>query len=93
MGLSDDKAAKAAKAQRDKQAEEALARSKSGKTGKLLSFGGSGRDSTKPENQGLYKREIEALRAENDKSGHYGNHGGRAVSNRAREAQRRGRGR
>ncbi len=83
MGIfGDDKAAKAAKA---KRAEEPIMFHKGAK---LLSWGGSGRTTTRPENQGLSKREIDDLDQENAKSGYYGQRGARHISSKARDAQR-----
>jgi hypothetical protein len=84
MGIFNDKAAR--------RAREERANAPIKHEGKFLSWGGSGRSSTRPENQGLSKREIDALDAENAKSGRYGMHGAKYISSNAREAQRRGRG-
>lgn len=85
MGFFDSKAADDAKAKR------AAAPLFFPSGGRHLSFGGSGRDSTRPENQGLCSRAQLDAAQENAKSGWFGITRGRHVTTKAREAQRRAR--
>jgi hypothetical protein len=92
MGIfGDDKAAKAAKAKRDKEADQALARAKHKGSGSFLSWGGDGRSGTKPGLFGLGSRVVHDIEQENAKKGYYGFFGAKHVSSKAKQAQDRAR--
>lgn len=90
--IFDDDGAKAARERREKDAEEALKKYKSGKgkSGKLLSWGDSGRSETKPGLFGLGTRVAKDAEQENAKSGYYGFFGAKHVTNKAKDAKKGG---
>lgn len=92
MGFFDDSAAKKAKAERNRKADEALARAKKRGNGSFLSWGGSGRAETKPGLFGLGSRVVKDIEQENAGKGYYGFFGAKHVSNKAMDAKNRARG-